>query len=343
MEETLQAEVLLLMPNTKLYEIIEENKRMITKGDLKILRIGGESVYLMIVENFSYSLSKDLSVMRSKRDQYVFPMLNGFLGIVLDESTSHELLKTFELILSDITDFTLAKYRYSVEENKKQQTMDLESAQVAKKSLKLRKLSMLIESGGESIKRGIIRAATFTSKGIKKGEEYLKTKIKPKSKPLVVSEKQSAAIENLKTVSNAALVLSKAVVLGAANTTKEIGKWVSSRFKKTDASKKLERTEAYHIAKDIGKAGLSAAITIYDGLEEALTILAKSGSEATVDIVNHTYGEEAKKAAEESIQALANLGNAYKGVTKVGIKQLTKATAKNAAENIFSGEKTQIS
>ena len=75
---------------------------------------------------------------------------------------------------------------------------------------------------------------------------------------------------------------------------------MSERFEESDTSKKLERSPAYHIAKDIGKAGLSAAVTVYDGLEEALTILGKSSAEATVDLIDHKYGSQAGNASEEA-------------------------------------------
>ena len=223
MEQNLTAKVRIFIKNTFLYEIQNDSKRERARGDLKVLQLKKEKIYLLSIGNFNYSLSKDLSVMRSTRDQYVFPMFNGFLGVIIPEDTDYELLETFEAILEETTDFTISNHRRASQQINKSHTLDLEAVKTAQTTTKTKKLSMLLEQGGEHIKNGLVRAATYTSKGIKKGSEYLKTKIKKKDKPLKVSEDQSSAIKHLKTATNLALMVSKALVVGAMATTKEIG------------------------------------------------------------------------------------------------------------------------
>ena len=114
---------------------------------------------------------------------------------------------------------------------------------------------------------------------------------------------------------------------------------MSERFEESDTSKKLERSPAYHIAKDIGKAGLSASVTVYDGLEEALTILGKSSAEATVDLIDHKYGSQAGNASEEATKILANVGGMYQEVKKVAVTNLAKITVKETAKNLLNEKK----
>lgn len=326
MEEGLKAEILLLIPNVKLYEIIENTKRQISTGELKILKLSKENIFLIVIGNFTYSLTKELSVMRSTHNQYVFPASNCFLGIFLPEETDFEHLEIFEMLLSETTDFSISKFRYSRGEIPKSQTFDLDAQDKANTYQKSRKISLFLENSGDIIKRGLVRAATFTSAGIKKGGEYIKKKIKKNENPSEVSSNKKTVIKHLKTASSVVLVLSKAIVTGAVATTKEVGKWVSARFEESKTSQKLERSHAYQMAKLVGKAGISAAVTIYDGLEEALVILGRSGADVAVNIVDHKYGEDAKEAAQEAVDALGNAGLVYREMQKMGVRSVLKAS-----------------
>lgn len=323
--ESLKAKVLIKIKKVKVYEILDNSKRQLFQADLKILQLVKEKLYLLTVGSFSFSLTKDLSVMRSTIEQYVFPGPNGFIGVIIPEDADFEKIEAFEAILTNETDFSTAHQRHMVHEVDRSMTFDLDAASRANEYQKTRKLSLLIESGSEHIKKGFMRAATFTSEGIKAGGDYLKSKLKKNEKPLEISEQQSEVISHLKKASNVVLMLSKALVVGAVSTTREIGNWATTQFSQSDASKKLERSHGYIMAKELGRAGLSAAITLYDGLEEALIILGKSGAETTVDVVDHKYGSRASEATEESLKVLGNVGLAMKEVHHVALKTVAKA------------------
>lgn len=339
MEQSLKAEVLILIPNVRLYEIRENSKKSLTSGELKVLRLPIQKIFILLVSDYSYSLSKELQTMRSSSNQYVFPNLNSFLGVLIPNDTDPELLETFEIILRDTTDFLVSQQRHNQSELARSTTFNLEAAERIQEYSKTRKLSLLIESGGEHIKKGLMRAATFTSAGIRRGSELLKSKIKSKKsmndslssdeeeQNEEKKEKMKKTVQGLKFVSSAVLMLSKAVVVGAVGTTKEIGKWVSERFEESETSKKWERTESYQSAKLIGKAGLSAAVSIYDGLEEALVILSREGANAAVEVVDKRYGGDAKKNAEEVVDVLGNVGLIVREVGKIGVKTVAKAAS----------------
>ena len=94
----------------------------------------------------------------------------------------------------------------------------------------------------------------------------------------------------------------------------------------------FERTEAHQSAKLIGKAGISAAVSIYDGLEEALVILSREGANAAVEVVDKRYGSDAKKNAEEIVDVLGNVGLVCREVAKIGVKTTAKAVTELSNE-----------
>ncbi|OMJ94896.1 hypothetical protein SteCoe_1753 [Stentor coeruleus] len=326
MEDFFQAEALVIIHNAALFEINQNSKRQISTGELKIIQIASQKITLLSIGDFTCSLTKELSIMRSTHNHYVFPAQDGFLGILLPEDTNYQLLEIFEIILSNTTDFSESQYQHPQEEpvnsypqlnqdepinSYPQLNQDEEKLDSDDKS---QKVKVFIEKSGKSIKKGFIKAAAFTSLGIKKGGEYLKKKMKKKDQPCEVPQvpqvPQAPQVpivyeanihhENnirdmrndqlvdrnndiheernrkLKKASAVALLLSKALVASAVNATKDMGKWVSTRFIETKIIHE-ELSHNYQIAKKFGKTGLTVASTIYDGLEEALVIFGGTG------------------------------------------------------------------
>lgn len=345
-EDLIQAELLLSIPNTEVYDIVSNQKRLITSGELQAFRLDNEHLYLLKIGDFSYSLSKELPVMKGDSRTYAFPSTDGFMGVVFPIDVEQDALDVFEIILKESTDFTKIKdRRNSVPETATSDTeidIELKEGQVLlQKSKKVTKVSNFIEDGGSKIKRGLIRGATITSNGIAKGGEYLKKKLKKKDKPTVVSEKSNKRIKQVKMTTQMVLVLSKALVSGALQATSQIASAIADKFKGSKTANRLDRSKAYQAAKEIGRAGINAAITIYDGLEESLVILAKSSASTTVGVVEHRYGEQAAFATAESFGAIGNVGSMYREVKKLGIKSLAKVTAKKAAIEILEEEKKE--
>ncbi|CAG9312462.1 unnamed protein product [Blepharisma stoltei] len=345
-EENVQAELLLSVQNTEIYSIVGDQKRLFTTGELRLYRLSDQNLYLLTVGDFRYSLSKEIPVMKGDKRSYVFPSTEGFYGIIFPIEVDIEELDVFEIILQDSTEFTKIKdRRNSMPEESTSDTEvqvyieeSQEIVEKEKKEGKVGKISHYIELGGTKIKKGLIRGATFTSKGIVKGGEYLKKKIKKKPKPTEVSEKSKARIRKMKMASQMVLALSKALVSGAVEMTTQIASSISSHFKNSKTGNRLERSKTYQSAKELGMAGINAVVTIYDGLEEAVIILAKSSANTTVSVVEHRYGEQAASATSESLSVLGNVGSAYNQVKKMGLKKLAKATAKKTAIGIMEEE-----
>ena len=139
MEQSLKAEVLISIKNVNLYEISDNKKNKILKGDLKVLRLKKEKIFLLTVSEYSYSLSKELKTMRSSKNQYVFPNIQGFLGVLIPETTDFNLLESFETILSDTTDFLVSKLRSQNNEIQRSVTFDLDAAEKIQNQSKTRK------------------------------------------------------------------------------------------------------------------------------------------------------------------------------------------------------------
>lgn len=311
MEEFFQAEALVIIPNAALFEINLNSKRQISTGELKIIQIASQKITLISIGDFTCSLTKELSIMRSTHNHYVFPAHDGFLGILFPEDTNFQLLEIFEIILTNTTDFSESRHQLPQEEHINSYPQLNQDEEKSEHDDKSQKVKVFIENSGKSIKKGLIKAAAITSLGIKKGGEYLKKKMKKKDQPCEIpqvpqvpevsevhayhayhednmrvlrndqlehrnNDLNEERNKNLKKASAVALVLSKALVVGAVNATKDMGKWMSTRFVETKAIHE-ELSHNYQMAKKFGKTGLTVASTIYDGLEEALVIFGGTG------------------------------------------------------------------
>jgi hypothetical protein len=327
----------------KLYEICNNQKKKIIKGELKVLRLKKEKIFLLLVGEYSYSLSKDLQTMRSSINQYVLPNIDGFLGVLIPDNADYEVLDKLETLLRETTDFLISKHSRTAADIQRSATFDLEAADHMQNQSKARKFSQLLETGGEHIKNSLIRAATFTSSHIRRGSEFLKSKIKSKGSTDSLSSdsgdeekkedrKKEITMKGLKIVSSAALVLSKAVVVGAVATSKEIGKWVAQHFEQSQTSRELEKNQAYQQAKVVSSSGIKAAASVFDGLEEALVILGRSGAEAAVDVAEHKYGSKGKKRAGKAVEVISDVGLICREVNKIGVRTAVEAAKELSKE-----------
>lgn len=332
MESNLNAETVLSIPNTQLYSIQEDTKTLLLTGDLELFYVDSENLYILALEDFQISLQRQLPVMSSDLCHYSFPHFNTYLGVVISQETETEILQALESVFQESTEFVRAQDRSPPE--------DIESTDIelAPQRTKFRRFSELVLKGSTKVSSGLVSAAKFTSKGIKKGGAYLKTKIKKKENPTQISEKTKNTLSKVKASTGAAVVLSRSLVTGVISSASTLGTYISAKLSSNSKAQKFTRSNYYQKAKEVGRVGIQAAVTIYDGLEESLVILLSSSKEAAVDVVEHRYGEEAGKFAEDGITCVSNAGNVYRSARQVGFKKLVKRTAKETGVRMIMYE-----
>jgi len=333
MESNLNAETVLSIPNTQLYSIQEDTKTLLLTGDLELFYVDSENLYLLSLEDFQISLQRELPVMSSDLCHYSFPHFNTYLGVVISQETETEILQALESVFQESTEFVRAQDRSPPEDT---ESADIELA--APQRTKFRRFSELVLKGSTKVSSGLVSTAKFTSKGIKKGGAYLKTKIKKKENPTQISQKTKSTLSKVKASTGAAVVLSRSLVTGVISSASALGTYISAKLSSNSKAQKFTRSNYYQKAKEVGRVGIQAAVTIYDGLEESLVILLSSSKEAAVDVVEHRYGEEAAKFAEDGITCVSNAGNVYRSAKQVGFKKLVKRTAKETGVRMIMYE-----
>ena len=74
---------------------------------------------------------------------------------------------------------------------------------------------------------------------------------------------------------------------------------------------------------------------VYTGLERAASLLATSLSHNTVQLVEHRYGADAGKVAENSLHSAGNLAMTGHNVQSLGAKGLAKRVAKDTGKQLI--------
>jgi spartin len=196
-----------------------------------------------------------------------------------------------------------------------------------------------IKSGGSKLASSILKGASWTSKKISSGKTYLTTKLKKKDKPTTVSQVTLVRAANARAVSNTVLEVSRSVVSSSVAATSQVAKSIADRFESSTYTQKIVATSTYQSAKEIGGASVSAVVSVYEALEEALFTLAKSSGEAAVDVVRHRYGDQAASATSDSVHSALNVVSTVRVVKSLGPKSLGKKSAKAIARAVLEEKK----
>lgn len=106
--DELKATVVLEIPNTKLFHIDSKKSTLLNTGTLSLLHIPEESLYILSLESFAYSLSKQIPIMKDSLNHIVIPDVEGFYGLVFPTDVNSDSLKLLEAALSDQCDFNLS-------------------------------------------------------------------------------------------------------------------------------------------------------------------------------------------------------------------------------------------
>ncbi|OMJ70073.1 hypothetical protein SteCoe_32036 [Stentor coeruleus] len=187
-----------------------------------------------------------------------------------------------------------------------------------------------LDKAGSITRSGLVSGAKVLAKGIDKTSELLKKN--------TVEHTEKADIKILPQIETA----SKTTSFIIENSQKLLGKAVNKTFNITEkawnsmpeseAMKKFRQHKAVKIGLEVGKAGAGAGINIIGGLSEGLSLITDSSVKATINIVDHKYGENAAKATKETFNIASDMIGAYQMSYKTGILCVSAAQAMKAKE-----------
>ena len=141
----------------------------------------------------------------------------------------------------------------------------------------------------------------------------MKTKIQPNEKPLKLSASLKSNIKSLRSFSAVASSTSSKYASGILNKAKKVGEHV---FKMLASSKSQSVKDVHYVLAQ----SLFSACTIMDGIEQSIKIILKQSGEASIELVQHKYGDEAKEVFSDAQNCFTNLVLVYYDVRGLGRK-----------------------
>jgi spartin len=373
--DELKATVILEIPNTKLFHIDSKKSTLLNTGTLSLLYIPEESLYILSLESFAYSLSKQIPIMKDSLNHIVIPDVEGFYGLVFPTDVSSDSLKLLEAALSDQCDFNLSsepKIQIIQEEGKvlkeltkypslsdianlpegdsfkiiermqQEVTQPIEERPGPAPYERVKRLNTWLAQSSSAFKN-TVEKGVLTGVGVMRyGSNFIKSKLSPSERPLHIPIFQMFILRIIRTASQKILSLSKSIVRNSVAASTRILTSISNRFGGNGDGNIVTKTKAFQSAKEVGKTTLVVAVNVYEALEEALLNLAKATSEVTVDVVRYKFGEDAAEATKTGMDVMVNIVKIGKEIKKVGLKTIVKSSAKETAKNILQAPEKEI-
>ncbi|XP_050070015.1 protein spartin [Anopheles maculipalpis] len=235
------------------------------------------------------------------------------------------------------------------------------------------KRSLLPDS--TTISAGIIKGAYYLSKGLERGAErtgqliangtpYVISKLGQKQPANAAQQDASDAgatnvqvpknvrtgIEIAKTVTGTAAGVTSYVAGKVGSATMALGRFLAPHIQRHGSAllsystgmSEQAASERMNGALTICAGAVEGFGTVYEGLERSASILGKSLSTSTVQIVEHRYGTEASRVVGSSLDTVGNVINVTHNMNYITPKGLAKRTAKNAGKALVAGYRPPV-
>jgi len=259
-----------------------------------------------------YALTKNLPSMKAGQKQFLFPGESGYLGLTFGKTVADSKIKAFENLLQNFSAYSEAQDVLSQQDIAKDtNTKVAESADTG---------LAYVQKGTNVVTESIDTVSKATSKGIKWATKMIKKRIKPNEKPLEVSDNVKWQSEKLRQMGGVAVTFSKSMVTGAVATASQLSNAVYENAHGTSQGAKLEKAMEDPKAQAAAKVAIvsaGAAWEIYLAMAQAGVQFVQDIADASADVVEHKYGEDAglaarnaMSAATQGVQALNIVNNA---------------------------------
>jgi len=336
-DETVEAKLILELPNTKIYLIQNAQKALIEQGTVQVLSSnleqGQGEVYLIVLGRFRLALSENLPCLVMAQHNYVFPSNDACYGVVLDSNVDAEAVDVFDILLESHTALQQAQMPATLEEIKERED------RLARLALQT---AEGIEGGSSRLAGTVIEAGRKMGQYVQSGSMYLKNRLTPHDPlaPVSVSPSFQRRVNAAKMASGVAVTISKAVVLGAMSAISMFGSTVGDSISATSLGAAIQRkggvrTEA---VKHVGKTTFGAVAKLYEALELAGLVLLRDVTDATVQVVTHKYGPEVGRTTHTGLGVVTDVTIATSQMRSVGVKAILKKTAKESAIQSLADE-----
>jgi len=314
----------LSIDNVELYQTHEHSGSLITKGTLYVLYSQEYDWYILKVNDFNYGISKSVPVLASSHERgaaraYVLPNPKGYFVIKVTQAPRQENLNKFEDILKRVTEFA---DKESLPVRLGEQTVTVKKETPLENEIGDRpqtSAAHLIYNGGKTTKKLIINTAQGISDGIVK----LGGHVHPKPEEVPVQPKAPSRLSLLTSAAGMVTSTSTIYMKGLTSVGNWMGQKIETKFEKKAAEKEAikmsnrdtsaEQSTIHPQAPEgvmgVGYATIYSAISIWQGMVEALDILREGISETAGGLVSHKYGPVAGEVFKAGISiAAGNVG-----------------------------------
>ncbi|KNC51067.1 uncharacterized protein AMSG_07054 [Thecamonas trahens ATCC 50062] len=199
----------------------------------------------------------------------------------------------------------------------------------------------VLDSSAATVGKAVISSAEVVGSGVASTGVFVQSKIKPASKPLVVSDGVKTKVAYVNKLSSAAVTVSDALVNGVRAMASTLGQAAADAISETEYGRKFNSGTAgpkMMAAKRVGVSAISAVDTMLSSLYSAGHILASNVSSATTDVVAHRYGGDAGEVTKNTLSAVGHVTESVLNINKIGYKSLVGIAAKETTKGVLVGD-----
>jgi len=199
-------------------------------------------------------------------------------------------------------------------------------------------LSQTVGTGSQYLSQGILTGADLLSKKIESASEKIKGMIDPNETPVQVPANIKNTLYMAKKVTPLLVDLSGMLVKSVQTVVKGVGGFAADRIKTNliASGNKIDTEDPTVLAaKNLGRNTAKAIITIWNSLEDAGMVLLASTGKATVNVVQHKFGEEVATVTADGFSVAKDVVESSNKLKGLGVKGIVKGVAKESARNVM--------
>jgi hypothetical protein len=203
-------------------------------------------------------------------------------------------------------------------------------------------LSHGVMLAGKVTANALVVGADFAGKGVRWAAGQAAGYMGKAEQPAHFTDETRTRLDQARMVSKTAVVVSSAVVLGAATMARSLGAAVSGAFLSTEYGKSLSSNLSNNSGSQTGVAVRQVAASslvafgeVWDGLETAAKVFGGHAAGATTSFVEERYGKEAALIATKSLDVAGDVGQAALNMRNVSIGGLVRKTGVEAAKDVL--------
>lgn len=195
-----------------------------------------------------------------------------------------------------------------------------------------------IAAAGDKVAGMITSVTPKVTGAVGVGAGKVNERITPCDQPTEMSQGTLDHIRKTRLVTRNCVVISGHVAKSLVGLAQQVGKHVTNTVGASGLGQSAGRSATAEATKEVGRAGVVAAVQVMDAGQQALKAVLTSSVDGIGAVVDHRYGEQAGGAVRDGLGCATDIVEAGLNVRSIGTKGLAKAAAKEAAKTALDDE-----